>query len=80
MASKSCELDAIPTTTLKQVLDTVIAPITRIVNMSLENGIFASKWKTAIVHSILKKVGLDLMLSNFRPVNNLSFISKIVKK
>ena len=75
VASKSCELDAIPTTTLKQVLDTVIAPITRIVNVSLENGLFASKLKTAIVHPILKKVGLDLMLSNFRPVSNLSFIS-----
>ena len=36
MASKSCELDAIPTTTLKQVLDTIVAPITRIVNVLLE--------------------------------------------
>ena len=80
MASKSCELDAIPTTTLKQVLDTVIVPITRIVNVSLENGIFASKWKTSIVHPILKKVGLDLILSNFRPVSNLSFISIVVEK
>ena len=80
MASKSRELDAIPTTTPKQVLDTVIVPITRIVNVSLENGIFASKWKTAFVHPILKKAGLDLMLSNFRSVSNLSFISKIVEK
>ena len=80
MASKSCELDAIPTTTLKQVLDTVIVPITRIVNVSFENGIFASKWKTAIVYPILKKAGLDLMLSNFRPVSNLLFISKVVEK
>ena len=47
MASKSCELDAMPTTTFKQVLDTVIGPITSIVNVSLENGIFISKWKTA---------------------------------
>ena len=80
MAGKSCELDAIPTTTLNQVLDTVIVPITRIVNVSLENGIFASKWKTAIVHPILKKAVLDLILSNFRPVSNLLFISKVVEK
>ena len=80
MASKSCELDAIPTTILKQVLDTVIEPITSIVNVSLENGIFASKWKAPIVYPILKKVGLDLILSNFRPVSNLSFISKVVEK
>ena len=80
MASKSCELDAIPTRTLKQVLNSVIEPITRIVNVSLENGIFASKWKTAIVHPILKKASSDLILSNFRPVSNLSFISKVVEK
>ena len=78
MASKSCELDAIPTTTRKEVLDTIIVPITRTVNVSLESGIFASKWKTAIVHPLLKKSGLDLRLSNFRPVSNLSFISKLV--
>ena len=42
--------------------------------------IFASKWKTAIVHPILKKAGLDLILSNFIPVSNLSFISKVVEK
>ena len=70
MASKSCELDAIPTTTLKQVLDTIIVPITRIVNVLLENGLFAPKWKTAIVHPLLKKAGLDLRLSNFRLVRN----------
>ena len=80
MASKSCELDAVPTTTLKQVLDTIIAPITRIVNVSLGSGIFASKWKTAIVHPLLKKAGLDLILSNFRPLSNLSFIFKLEGK
>ena len=79
MTSKSCELDAIPTTTLKIVHDTIIVPITRIVNVSLESGIFASKWKTAIVHP-LKKTGLGHILSNFREVSNLSFIYKLVEK
>ena len=80
MTSKSCELDAIQTTTLKQVLDTIIALITRIVNVSLQSGIFASKWKTAITHPFLKKACLDLILSNFWPVSNFSFISKLVEK
>ena len=80
MASKSCKLDAIPTTTLKQVLNTIIAPITRIVNMLLESGIFASKWKTAIICPLLKKAGLDLILSNFRPVSNLSLSPSWWKK
>ena len=47
--------------------------------MSLESGIFASTWKTTI-HPLLKKAGLDLILSNFRPVSNLLFISKLVEK
>ena len=80
MASKSCELDAVPTTTLKQVLDTIIALITRIKNVSFESGIFASKWQTAIIHPLLEKAGLDLIVSNFRPVSNLLFISKLVEK
>ena len=47
--------------------------------MLLESGIFVFKWKTAIVHPLLKKAGLVFILSNFRPVSNLSFISKLVK-
>ena len=31
-------------------------------------------------YPLLKKAGLDLILSNFRPVCNLSFISKLVEK
>ena len=37
-SSSSCELDALPTTLLKQCLPEVINPLTRIVNLSLENG------------------------------------------
>ena len=80
MASKSCKLDAILTTIIKQVLETIIAPITRIVNVLLESDIFASKSETAIIHPFVKKAGLDLILSNFRPVSNLSFISKLEEK
>ena len=36
-------------------------------------------WKTAIIHPLLKKAGLALQLSNFRPVSNLSFLSRVVE-
>ena len=49
-------------------------------NVSLRDGIFASKWKTAIVRSLLKKLGLQLVLSNFRPVSNLPFLAKTLEK
>ena len=49
MASKSCEIDPIPTTLLKKVLPSVIGPITAIVNCSITQGIFAQHWKMAII-------------------------------
>ena len=77
MASKSYELDPIPTTLLKEILPSIIKPITQIVNTSLTEGIFAKSWKTAIIHPLLKKTGLALLLSNFRPVSNLSSLSRV---
>ena len=54
MKDKSCELDAIPTNLLKEILPSCIETITHIVNTSLTKGIFANNWKTAIVHPYLK--------------------------
>ena len=36
--------------------------------------------KTAIVQPHLKKPGLDRVIKNYRPVFNLSFVSKLVEK
>ena len=80
MSSKSCELDAIPTTLLKQILPDVIRVITNIVNISLTTGAFSLSWKTAVICPLLKKVGLDLISKNYRPVSNLCFLSKVVEK
>ena len=54
MKCKSCELDAIPTNLLKELLPSCIGTITHIVNTSLTKGIFANNWKTAIVCPLLK--------------------------
>ena len=79
MASKSCEINPIPTTLLKKVLPSVIGPITAIVNCSITQGIFAQHLKMAIIRPLLKKAGLAPILSNFCPVSNLSFLSKVVE-
>ena len=57
MATKSCESDPIPTSLPKQILPAVISTITKIMNASLRDGIFASNWKTTIVRPLLKKTG-----------------------
>ena len=76
MCSKSCELDVIPTTLLKQILPDVIEVITKIVKLSLTTGAFSQSWKTAVICPLLKKVGLELIPRNCRQVNNLCFCLK----
>ena len=80
MATKSCEIDSLPTKFIKDGLHDILPVITKIVNVSLKNGSFANAWKTATVRPLLKKPDLDLVPKNYRPVSNLSFISKVVEK
>ena len=80
LASKSCLLDPIPTHILKDCLDVLISPLLDIVNSSLKEGVFPAGWKCAIVTPLLKRSGLDLVCKNYRPVSNLSFVSKTVEK
>ena len=79
-SSKSCCLDAIPTYLLKQCMDVLLEPITDIVNGSLQTGAFPDCWKCGIITPVLKKKGSDLVCRNYRPLTNLSFLSKIVEK
>ena len=80
MSPKSCELDAIPSSLLKGLVTDLAPTVTKLVNTSLTTGRFASNLKTLIIRPLLKKLGLELLLANYRPVSNLSFISKLVEK
>ena len=79
MQIKLCELDYLPTHILKNHIDSFIPVLTKIVNLSLKTGVFAEDWKTAILRPLLKKSGLDLIHSNYRPGCNLPFISKLLE-
>ena len=78
--TKHCISDPIPTWLLKQCMDAILPFLTLLVNMSLGLGYFPRQWKKAIVTPILKKVGADTIVSNYRPVSNLSFLSKLVER
>ena len=79
--TKSCSADPIPTWLLKKHMDVVGSVITRIVNLSLESGIFPSSMKMAQVVPLLKKPSLDSeQLKNYRPVSNLTFLSKVIER
>ena len=80
MKTKSCEQDSIPIDILKAMLLSVLPAITKTVNLSLNEGLFHASWKTARVKPLLKKLGLQLINSNYMPVSNLKFLSKLIQK
>ncbi len=79
-ASKHCDLDPIPTWLLKECIDDLLPLITQIINLSLLLGDMPSSLKNAIINPLLKKLGLELIKKNYRPVSNLAFISKLIEK
>ena len=79
MNNKTCELDAIPTYLIKDILPAVLKTITQIVNMSLTISTFPLDWKTAIIRPLIKKAGLKLSKKNYRPVSSLCSLSKLVE-
>ena len=83
MTNKSCELDVVNTEILKEGMDYILQEITDLVNFSLPYGQFPRKWKTSIVRPMIKKINsrnLDFSLQNFRPINNVNFLSKVLEK
>ena len=80
MPSTTCEVDIIPTEFLKKVLMHCIPAKTKVVNLSLSLGHFFEDWKLAIVRPLIKSLKKGTEKSNYRPVSNLQFISKIIEK
>ena len=79
--TKSCVLDLIPTWLLKQCQDQLTPVLTTIVNTSLSCAEFPTELKKAFLTPLIEKIILDCeMFKNYRPVSNLSFISKLVKR
>ena len=78
---KSCSLDPMPTFLIREFVDLLTPYVTAIVNSSLSQGRLPDSHKLAIVSPRLKKPGLDSAdMANFRPVSNLSFLSKVVER
>ncbi len=78
---KQCDLDPLPTALLKKCLPVLATTITNIVNLSLSTGDFPPSFKQAIVSPLIKKPSLDKEnLSNYRPISNLPFLSKLIER
>ena len=79
-ATKSCELDPINTNILKYNINVLAPVLVDIVNTSLEDAIVTENLKSAMVRLLLKKPGLPLIFKNFRPVSDLSYLSKLIER
>ena len=77
----TCSSDLVPSNLLPLCIDATAPVITRIVNLSLSSGKFPKEFKYAVVKPLLKKPTLDSTdLKNYRPISNLSFLSKLVER
>ncbi len=76
----SCELDPIPTKILKQCIDIILPVLTKMINMSLQSGVFPQEWKLALVIPLIKKLGLECIFPNYRPVSNLPYVGKLTER
>ena len=66
---------------LKECASVLVPTITDIVNLSLTSGQFHPILKESVISPLLKKSNLDKdQLSNYRPISNLSLISKIIER
>ena len=79
--NKSYLLDPVPTFLLKDCVDILLSFITKLVNLSLVNGVFPQQFKKAVATPLIKKASLpNEDLKNYRPVSGLCFMSKLVER
>ena len=80
-SNKNCySLDPIPSCLLKPCLPSLLPIITNTVNQPL-TSIMPSSYKEAILTPILKTPDLNTEdLKNYRPISNLSYVSKLIEK
>jgi len=78
---KSCSLDPVTMFIVREFVDLLLPYLTSMVNASLTQGRSPLSQRHAVVTPLLKKTRLDLAdTSNFHPVSNLSFMSKVIER
>ena len=77
--NKSLGPNSIPNNILHLVCNDISAPISKLINLSYENGSFPSTMKLAKVIPVHKK-GSQVDLDNYRPISLLSNINKVFEK
>lgn len=80
LSDATCDLDPLPTRFVKIFSSSMLTAITAIVNSSLSSGCFPQALKSSIITPLLKKTNAETVLGNYRPISNLSFLSKVIER
>ena len=76
-----CSLDPINVSKITVAFEAAAPFIASLVNKYFKECIFVTSENLALLRTTLKKPGLDVEdMNNFRPVSNLSFLSKVVEQ
>ena len=80
ISMKYCDLDPIPTWLFMSCIEEIMPFLMFIINGALQSGNFLKALKAALVKPNLKKENLDSdIYGNYRPVSNISFLSKVLE-
>jgi hypothetical protein len=78
--AKSCSLDPIKTGILKKCKETIISPLTHVINGSIKDGL-PMALKHALITPVLKSQKMDASnVASYRPISNLPFVAKLTEK
>ena len=79
--NKTCLLDIVPTCFFKKYIFLFLSFMIDFINLCFRLGKLPACFKHAIVTPLLKKSNLEESeLNNYRPISNLSFISKVIER
>ena len=78
-SKKTCSLDPMPTSLVVESLAVLLPVITRMLNLSLQNGNFPDIWKLADVRP-RPKIAAEALFVNLRLISNLQFASKLTER
>ena len=80
----NCPHESVPSRFFKEVFNSVgffVRYVLYLINLCLSSGSIPPSFKHAVVRPLLKKANLDpSVLSNFRPISVLPFLSKVLEK
>ena len=81
LPDKQCSSDLLPTRLLKANVDILAPFLSHLFCWSLQHGVVPSRMKSAYITPILKKGDMDsLDAKSYRPISNLSVLSKLLER